>query len=77
MGQAAVKVFTVTQDTNAAINAPCFIHAVHARNSGTGASSVDIHDATTVTGTAVISMAANTSDANVTFQEFYTVQEFL
>ena len=69
----SLKVTNATADTNAAITGKALVYAVHARNSGTGASSVLLHDALTVTGTAKINFTANSSDANTSFQEFYQV----
>ena len=73
MSNPSLKVTNATGDTNAAITGKALVYAVHARNSGTAASSVLLYDALTITGTAKINMAANSSDAGVTFQEFYTV----
>jgi len=49
-------VYTNTADADNAIGAPCVVHCVEVEHAdGTGAVSVQLHDAPTVTGTALCS----------------------
>jgi len=67
-----MKVKNLTADTNATLTGVIHLHGAICRNSGTGASTVDFHDALTVTGTPVLSLAANSSDG-VIYEEIYGV----
>ena len=64
MERTALKTINITSDTNAALSGVTLVWGVILRaTNGTTLSSVALHDATTVTGTAIIQVGNNTTDA--------------
>jgi hypothetical protein len=64
----ACFVYVNTSDANAAVNFPCIVHRVEVEHAdGAAVLSVQLHNAATVTGTALCSVTTNLADGT-TFQ---------